>query len=97
MPKKYDYRISVVRYGDEQYEKMNDKILVEVAHSKKEACNVFERLLTEAGFEHIERRMKSLRSRNWTPMTSHCSFNRNLHGYLGPGGYIIEKVEVKPK
>lgn len=88
---KYEYRISSVRYDNVQFDNKIDQILITVAHSKREACDILERLMTEAGFKHVEERMRYLRNRKWTYLTSHCSLTENLHGYLGPGGYQIEK------
>ena len=88
---KYEYRISCVRYDNEKFEKKIDQILITIAHSKREACDILERLITEAGFKHVDELMKRLRNKKWDRLTSHCSLTGNLHGNLGPGGYQIEK------
>lgn len=91
---KYEYRISSVRYDNEQFENKIDQLLITLAYSKKEACDILERLMTEAGFKHVEERMKRLRNKKWDHLTSHCSLTESFHGYLGPGGYQIEKRRV---
>lgn len=93
MPR-YEYRISSIRYDNEQFENQIDKLLITVAYSKKEACDIFERLITEAGFKHVDKTMKWLRGKKWTYGTTCSSLTENFHGYLGPGGYLIEKIEV---
>lgn len=94
MPKTRRYKISAVRYNNTLYQKQIDKILICGGMRYSEARNMFERLLREANFKHVENHMSGLPEKGPRKgFCSHHSMTINLHGNLGPGGYVIEVDE----
>ena len=86
------YKISAVRYADENYEKEIDKILIHSAMTYAEAVDELEELMEEANFTHVGFVMRYLRNKlNGNDLRSHMSLVPNLCGNLGPGGFILEK------
>ena len=92
MPRQYE--IDAVRFSDESYTKEIDRILLRTFYSYYEAVDALERFMKDASFKHIEQRMRHLRKKEKKKtLVSHMSLTKNLHGYLGPGGYNLRRIE----
>ena len=61
MPRKFE--IYVVRFSDETYEKQIDKLLITTDLKYDEAVDTLERLMKDAGFKHLEQRLRHLRNK----------------------------------
>ena len=87
------YKISVCRYKDGTFQTVIDKILVHSNCKRKDALDLIRSLAIVGGTDedYVKRRVKRMKKHHdihlcWIPVD-------NLHGYLGPGAYVIEKEE----
>ena len=88
------YRIDAIRFFDDTFENEINRLLIWTGDSYSEAVDTLERLMREAGFKHIEQRLRHLKKKGAEKTFSHhASFVKNLHGYLGPAGYEMRKVK----
>ena len=93
------YKISVVRFKDEQYEELIDKLLIYTYDKDgySEAVDDLEKLMINSHSftdDVIRHAMKWLRRKNAVVhFCTHGVYTKNLHNQLGPGGYFMEKVE----
>lgn len=89
-----EYRLYVVRTNDE--DEIIDKILVNVAFNYDDAFDAYEKLIRQEGHFNekiIKHIMKTRRKKNREKtFVRSMVTNKNLHGYLGPGGYLLEKT-----
>ena len=94
------YAISTVRFKDEQYEELIDKLLILPFYGEDayvRATNALEKLMRDSKSftdKFIDFTMRHLRRKNAEAhLSKHGVYTKNLHNHLGPGGYVLEKVD----
>lgn len=95
------YIISSVRFKDEKYEEIIDKLLISCYEDNEyeKAVDDLERFMTDSRSfteKFIKHCMKHLRRKNTKrTLNKYGVYTGNLHNYLGPGGYVLEKVRYE--
>lgn len=87
------YKISVCRFSDGTFHTMIDKILIYSNCKRKETIDLIESLAIRGGVDerYVKSSVKTIKK--YHDLNDCWITVDNLHGYLGPGAYLIEKYE----